>query len=83
MVQGSNPGGGTRFSTFVQTGPGAHQPTIQWVPGLFPGVKRPGSGVDHPPPSSAEVKKKWSYTSTPPVDLRGLLQGELYFYLHI
>jgi len=24
-----------------------------WV---FPGVKRPGRGVDHPPPSSAEVK---------------------------
>ena len=24
----------------------------------FPGVKRPGSGVDHPPPSSAEVKKR-------------------------
>jgi len=22
----------------------------------FPGVKRPGRGVDHPPPSSAEVK---------------------------
>jgi hypothetical protein len=22
----------------------------------FPGVKRPGFGVDHPPPSSAEVK---------------------------
>ena len=24
----------------------------------FPGVKRPGRGVDHPPPSSAEVKEK-------------------------
>jgi hypothetical protein len=23
--------------------------------GSFPGVKRPGRGVDHPPPSSAEV----------------------------
>jgi hypothetical protein len=26
--------------------------------GSFPGVKRLGCGVDHPPPSSAEVKKR-------------------------
>jgi hypothetical protein len=26
--------------------------------GSFPGVKRPGLGVDHPPPSSDEVKRK-------------------------
>jgi len=39
----------------------------------FPGVKRPGRGVDHPHPSSADVKKKeYSYTSTPLLDLRGL-----------
>jgi len=25
---------------------------------VFPGVKRPGRGVDHPPPSSAEVKER-------------------------
>ena len=24
----------------------------------FPGLKRPGRGVDHPPPSSAEVKER-------------------------
>jgi len=24
----------------------------------FPGVKQPGHGVDHPPPSSAEVKER-------------------------
>jgi hypothetical protein len=42
------------------------QPPIQWVPGaLSPGVKRPGRGVDHSPPTSAEVKKMWIYTSTP------------------
>jgi len=23
---------------------------------VFPGVKRPGRGIDHPPPSTAEVK---------------------------
>jgi hypothetical protein len=26
--------------------------------GSFPGVKRPGRGADHPPPSSAEVEKE-------------------------
>jgi len=26
--------------------------------GSFPGVKRPGRGVDHPPPSSAEVNER-------------------------
>ena len=37
---------------------GPTQPPIQWVPGLFPGLKRPGRGVDHPPPASAEVKER-------------------------
>ena len=26
--------------------------------GSLPGVKRPGRGVDHPPPSSAEIKER-------------------------
>jgi hypothetical protein len=30
----------------------------------FPGVKRPGGGVDNTPPSGAEVKRKYSYTFT-------------------
>jgi len=38
----------------------------------FPGVKRPGRGVDHPL-SSAEVKEKVEVTSPPPLNLRGLL----------
>ena len=29
-----------------------------WYRVFFPGVKRLGSGVDHPPPSSAEVKER-------------------------
>ena len=35
-----------------------NQPPVQWVPALLPGVKRPGIGVDHPPPSSAEDKER-------------------------
>jgi hypothetical protein len=33
---------------------------------LSPGVRRPESEADHSPPSTAEVKFAWSYTSTPP-----------------
>jgi hypothetical protein len=31
----------------------------------FPGIKRPGCEVDHSPPSNAEIKNEWSYTSAP------------------
>jgi hypothetical protein len=47
------------------------QPPIQWVPGaLSSRVKRPGRESDHSPPTSAEVKKMWIYTSTPPYAYR-------------
>jgi hypothetical protein len=41
--------------------------------GPFPGVKRPGREADHSPPSSVEVKNVWSYTSTPPIFLHGVV----------
>jgi hypothetical protein len=41
------------FSTPVQTDPRAHLATYTIGAGLFPGAKRPGSGVDNPPPSRA------------------------------
>jgi hypothetical protein len=58
MVRGSNPGGGEIFRT---------RPDRPWdllsllyngYKVSFPGVKRPGRGVDHPSPSSAEVKER-------------------------
>jgi hypothetical protein len=49
---------GARFSAFLQTGPGTHPATCTMGTGFFPGVKRPGRGVDHPPPSSAEIKER-------------------------
>jgi len=49
---------GARFSVPVQTGPGAHPASYSMGTGSFPEVKRPGRGVDHPPPSSAEVKER-------------------------
>jgi hypothetical protein len=36
---------------------GPTQLSVQWVPGLFPRVKRPGRGVDYPP-HSAEVEER-------------------------
>jgi hypothetical protein len=45
---------------------GPTQLPIQWVPGaLSLEVKRPVREADHSPPSSAEVKNAWGYTSTP------------------
>ena len=37
---------------------GPTQTPVQWVPGLFPGVKRPGRGLFQSLPSSAEVKER-------------------------
>jgi hypothetical protein len=54
------------FSTSSRPALGSTQPPVQWVPGAFsPGVKRPGREAEHSPPTSAEVKKMWIYTSTP------------------
>jgi len=39
-----------RTVTPVQTGPGAHPSSYTMGTGLFPGVKRPGCGLDPPPP---------------------------------
>jgi hypothetical protein len=49
---------GARFSVPVQTGPGAYPASYTMGTGSLPGVKRSGRGVDHPPPSSAEVKER-------------------------
>jgi hypothetical protein len=57
-----------------RTALGPTQPPIQWVPGILSlGVKQPGSEADHSPPSSSEVKNVYSYTSTPPICLHGVV----------
>ena len=55
-----------RFSAPVQTGPEAQSASYTMGIESIPGVKRPGCGVDHPPPYRAEVKER----------------EELYFYSH-
>jgi hypothetical protein len=60
-----------RFSAPVQTGPGAHPALYTMSTGSFPGVMRPGRGVNPPPPSSAGFKER---VIPPPVlGLHGLL----------
>jgi hypothetical protein len=50
------------FSTSSRPALVPTQPPLEWVPG----VKQPGHEADHSPPASAEAKKMWIYTSTPP-----------------
>ena len=47
----------------------------------FPGVKRPGRCVDHPPHLAPRLKKEYSYISISPFGLDGLLFGEPYLLL--
>jgi hypothetical protein len=47
-----------RFSAPLQTGPGAHPASYTMGSGSFPGVKRPGRGVDHPTHLAPGLKKE-------------------------
>jgi hypothetical protein len=49
---------GARLSAPVQTGSEANSASYTVGTGSFPEVKGPGRGVDHPPPSSVEVKER-------------------------
>jgi hypothetical protein len=49
---------GARLSASVQTGPRAHPASYRMGAVCFLGVKRPGRGLDHPSPYSAEVKER-------------------------
>jgi hypothetical protein len=49
---------GAIFSAPVQTGPRAHPASNTMNTGSFPGLKRPGRGVDHPPHLAPRLKKE-------------------------
>jgi hypothetical protein len=58
----------------VQNGSGIHPPSYPMgIGSSFPGVKRPGREADHSPPTSVEVKNAWSYISTLPRRLHGVV----------
>jgi hypothetical protein len=48
----------TRNSALVHIGPGAHPTSYTMGTGSFPGVKRPGRGVDHPPHLAPRLRKE-------------------------
>ena len=50
-----------------------------WYRVSFPGVKRSERDADHPPLSSAKDKEREEVYLYSTLDLRGLLQGEIYF----
>jgi hypothetical protein len=75
---GSIPGRGNDriflFATASRPALGPTQPPIQWLPGaLSLGIKRLGREAAHSPPSTAEVMNAWSYTSTLPIRLYGVV----------
>ena len=49
---------GARFYALVQTGPGNYPASYTMGTVSFSGVERSGRGVDHPPPSSIDVKER-------------------------
>jgi hypothetical protein len=51
-------GEGRDFPHPSRPAPGANPATYTLGTGSFPGLKRTGRGVDHPPPSSVEVKER-------------------------
>jgi hypothetical protein len=58
----------------VLTGSGAHPASYPLgTGGLSLVVEHPRHEADHSPPSSAEVKNSWSYTSTPRICLHGMV----------
>jgi hypothetical protein len=73
--------GTDKFQTYYCT-----QPPFQWVLGdLSLGIKRPGRGADHSPPSSAEVKKIRGAIPPLPNSCNGKVlssaQRQLYLYI--
>ena len=79
-VWGLNPGGGRDFPRPSRPALGPTQPPVQWVPGLFPGIKRPGRGVDHPPTSSTEVEGRVVLCSYSPSGLLWPVLGWTLYY---
>ena len=74
---------GARFSAPVHTGPGAHPAFCTMDTGSFLGVKRPGRGVDHPPPSKCRGQERVELYLYSPSGLSWPVIGStLFVYTH-
>jgi len=74
------------LATVSRPAMGNYKFPIQWVlDALSLGVKRLGHETNHSPSASAKVKNAWTYTSTHPICLHGMVltyaQGQLYVYI--
>jgi len=82
-VRGSNPGGGWRDLPHPSIPALGHtQPPLQCVPGLSRGLSGRGVALTTHSHLATTLREEYSYTSTPSLGLRGLLQGDLYLYLY-
>jgi len=67
---------------------GHTQPPVQWILGLSQGKEQLGRDIDPPPPSGANVKEEYIYTSTPRMghtackEPQCLYKGELYLFFY-
>ena len=88
LLRADGPGIESRWGRHFRT-----RPELPWGPHSllynvyrisFPGVKRPGRGVHHPPPSSTEVKERVElYVYTPCWPLWSFLARTLLLYLPV
>jgi len=62
-----------KFPAPIHADPGAYPASYTMGTGSFPGIRRLGRGVDHLPPSSADVNESVEYTLTPLLGLHGLI----------
>jgi hypothetical protein len=75
-VRGSNLSGGEILRTLPDWDWGPHRLLYDGYRVSFPGIKRPGRGVDHPPPSNAEVKERVELNSCKKTQLNTLRTGD-------
>jgi hypothetical protein len=85
MIQAAKANRAKRFLSFpnIEATSGTHPIHIQCILGdLSEEVKQKGREAHHAPPSSAVVKKEWSYNSTSPVRLI-IVQEHLDLFLYL
>jgi hypothetical protein len=79
-VRGCNPCRGEIFPTCpVETALGPANLLYSGYRLCFPGAMWPSSGVDHPPSSSSEFRKRVEFYLYSHLELRGLFWDELFF----